>query len=63
MCFMPMDHIKRFYAKILKFAHFRAELQSRIVLAPIYGHAFFAHNSVIFGPNSIAALKRPGAFE
>ena len=42
MCFMSMHYIK----KILKFAHFRAELQSKIIRA-------FAHNSVIFGPNSI----------
>ena len=26
MCFIPMNHIKMFYAKIMKFTHFRAEI-------------------------------------
>ena len=51
MCFMPMNHIKEVSCKILKFAHFRAELLSRIVYTPIYAdYAFFAHYLVIFGP-------------
>ena len=54
MCFMPTHHMKKVSCTNIEICSFEGRIIVKNSLrAHVNGHAFSAHNSVIFGPKSI----------